>query len=68
MQISVGCSGHRSQGYIAQWLEQLTADQHMSLVQFRLEVMVYFRELFRQSNESDISDVQQHEPDYKKFS
>ena len=30
--------------------------------------MVYFRDLFGQSNESDISDVHQHEPDYKKFS
>ena len=27
--------------------------------------MVHFRDLFRQSNESDISDVQQHEPEIR---
>ena len=30
--------------------------------------MVYFRDRIRQSDESDESDDQQHEPDYKKFS
>ena len=30
--------------------------------------MVYVHDVFRQSNESDISDVHQQEPDYKKFS
>ena len=64
MQIYVGYSGH---GCMAQWLEQLTADQQVagSIPVGR----------FRQSNESDISDVHQQEPnhnviqnDYKKFS
>ena len=30
--------------------------------------MVYFRDRIRQSDESNESDDQQHEPDYKKFS
>ena len=50
---------------MAQWLEQLIS---RSLVQFPLEVMVYVHDVFRQSNESDISDVHQQEPDYKIFS
>ena len=52
---------------MAQWLERLTADQQVP-GSIRLEVMVYVHDVFRQSNESEISDVHQQELDYKKFS
>ena len=69
-----GCySGYRTQRYIAQWLERLTADQQVR--QFRVEVMVYLRDRIRQSDESSRTAVQHNEPnqnsnhnDYKKVS
>ena len=37
-------------------------------VQFRVEVIVHFRDRIRQSDETNESDDQQHEADYKKVS
>ena len=47
---------------MVQWLEQLTADQE---VPGSIPVMVHVHDVFRQSNESDISDVHQQEPYHK---
>ena len=51
----------------AQWLEQLSADQQVP-GSIPGGGMVYFRDRIRQSDESNESDDQQHEPDYKKVS
>ena len=34
----------------------------------RAEVMAYLRDVVKQSDESDRSEIQQHEPEYKKVS
>ena len=51
--------GYRSHGYIAQWLERLTADQQVP-GSIPGEVMVCLRDRIRQSDESDHSDVQHY--------
>ena len=71
-----GCySGYRTQGYIAQWLERLTADQQVTGSISGWRSWFYLHDRIRQSDESSSTAVQHYEPnqnsnhnDYKKVS